>query len=141
MNKWNAPKLHMGIGCIISDNADLSLVADVLCHFQENEKYYNVFTMPTAKYRKSEIYDKASDDYFCNVVCKRSARLILNSLSAIKARNVILIGLDDLQLTYLDIEKYYNVNFIEVANSDDIINCLILSDYMPIAMFDAKLVI
>ncbi len=138
MKRWKAPNLHLGLGIIISDSVDLTLVSEVLCHCQVSGTYYNVFTMPNANYKKNDIYDNASDDYFCNVICKRSSRLILNSLANINAHDVIMIGIDELQLSYFETKKYFNVNFVMINNYNDILEKLCFLEYKPLGDIRCK---
>ncbi|WP_419886047.1 hypothetical protein [Paenibacillus sp. B-A-8] len=114
MNKFNPPKLVGNFASIVSDEADLELVAKVSCYLYKPGAYTPMFILPRAEYAYKENFSLEDDSFFSDVVVGNASRTILNCIAHINCKLVLLIGLNEVQKSFLNIEQYYKVNFIEI---------------------------
>jgi hypothetical protein len=114
MNKFTPPKLIKNIASIVSKDANLELVAKVSCYLNKPGAYTPMFLMPRAESAYKEDFSPGGDSFFSDILVGKASRTILNGIARINCNLVFLIGLDDIQKSFLNLEQYYNVIFIEI---------------------------
>jgi hypothetical protein len=120
MKKFLPPKLDREVVCIVSNEADLELVSRVSCYLNKPDTYISMFRLPRAEFLRKEDFSLSDDSYFSDVLASKASRLILNSIARINCRRVILIGLDEIQKSFLTLDRYYRAEFIEINTLTDI---------------------
>lgn len=124
MRKFLPPKLDKTVACIVSSEADLELVARVSCYLNKSDMYVPMFRLPAAEYKQDNDFSVSNDSFFSDLLVSKATTLILNSITRINCRRVILIGMDDKQKSFLKIERYYKVEFIEINTLTNLDNKL-----------------
>ncbi len=120
MEKFIPPILNKEVACIVSSEADLELVARISCFLYKSDNYVPMFRLPKADFKRRNVYEANDDSFISELITNKASRQILNSIAHIQCRRVILIGLDENQKSFLNLEKYFSVEFIELNTLNEI---------------------
>lgn len=120
LEKFQPPVLEKNTICITSREADLELISAVSCYFNKSSVYFPIFQLATAEYPFNESSLSQDDDYLTNAIVNKQSIQILNCASRIKCRRIILVGITELQKTYLRLERFFRVEVIEINSLNDI---------------------
>ncbi len=120
--KHNIPRVNCQFACIVSDECDFELIAAVLLMLAKNNTYCPVFRMPKVKHKRNSESTLHDDDYLTNVIAHVKGTHINNAMARVHTETIVCVGLDDFQLSYFNLDKYYNVKKVYINNSIDFIN-------------------
>lgn len=129
MNAFIPPILNRDIACIVSNDVDLELISTVSSYLNCESVYYPMFRMPSVRYRKNYSLKLGNDDYMSNVIAQKASRIILNSIAKAGCKTIIVVGLDENQLSYLELENYFKLKIVYINSNDEILEKLAFIGY------------
>lgn len=115
-----SPTLNHEIVCIVSNNVDLELVSTVSNYLNSKSVYYPMFKMPSVSHKKNQFHKPNDDGYISNIIAQKAATQILNAIAKLKNSNILFIGLDKIQLTYFQLEKYKKLKIFYINKLSEV---------------------
>ncbi len=121
MNQARVPLVEDRCVCIAAE-AGVPLAAMISSYFDQPGTYFAVFGFPTLSFPYAGAGEKNSDDgYFSHVLGEKAAAEINNALARIQPQRIILVGLTEVEQTYLRV-RLPEDRLIEINGIDDFLS-------------------
>ena len=99
-NERRAPEVETR-WVFISANRQIQLAVSVASYFRDSDKYVAFFEFPSVEYEYMGTADFGTDGYFARVIGERIATQIGNALARVQPREIVLLGMNDIEKGYL----------------------------------------